>query len=115
MFLLNSKKESGRTRGAGRRAEKSELQRERGDESAPTADRQEEKKEPCDNVTPMDMNMTMNSVARFKSNSEVLSLMFTTQSQKGLEATLALSIIPHARRHTCTRTPANETQRCNFY
>lgn len=80
-----------------------------------TADRlgdrqtEKEKKEPCDNITPMDMNMMMNCVAKFKSNSVVLSLMFTTQSQRGLEATLALSIISH------THSPAAVTQSCNFY
>ena len=57
------------------------------------AEREREKKEPCDKITAMDMNMKMNCVARFKSNPVVLSLMFTTQSQQGLEATLALSII----------------------
>lgn len=36
------------------------------------ADREEEKKDSCDNVTPMDMNMMMNCVARFKSNPVVV-------------------------------------------
>lgn len=75
------------------------------------ADREKEKKEPCDNITPMDMNTMMNCVARFKSNPVVLSLMFTTQSQQGLEATLALSIILH----THTHSPAAVTQSCNSY
>lgn len=63
------------------------------------ADRGKEKKEPYDNITPMDMNMMMNCVARFESNAVVLSLMFSTQSQQGLEATLALSMITHTHTH----------------
>ncbi len=74
--------------------------KELGGELRETADRlgdkqtqRERRKSPCDNIAPMDMNMMMNCVVRFKSNPVVLSLMFTTQSQQGLEATLALSII----------------------
>lgn len=95
-------------RNTGVRRRTTEEEREKGDKSTQRQQTEKrEKKELCDNITATDMNMTMNCAARFKSNSVVLSLMFTSQSQQGVEATLAVSIISH--------TPVAVTQNCNSY
>lgn len=74
------------------------------------ADGEKEKKEPCDNTTPMDMNMMMNSVARFKSNPVVV---FDVHPSKSAGTGSNISSLNH---FTHTHSPAAAvTQSCNSY